>query len=298
MLIHIGYHKTGTTWLQERFFPVHPQISTPFSYQEIVENIVYPHDLNFSDAFAKSYFEPKLRQIELEGRIAVFSAERLSGNPHSGGYDSKVIADRLYAVFPNAKIWIVLRNQIDMIVSNYKQYVKEGGMGQLSYYLKMDPPERIPSFRFEHFEYADLIKYYQEKFGKDKVLVSFYEDFKISKSDFIKDLCNFIRIDYIDINTKESKDINESFSDLSTIILRPLNAFSYYPSMAQYPVMNLPGRKFLRNILKIMDRIFFKKLLKKYFRNKVVKIIGDRYIKSNNELEKAHGVKLNKSFYV
>ena len=54
-----------------------------------------------------------------EAKVPVISHERLSGYPHSGGHDSKEIAHRLAAVFPNAKVVIVIREQKSMILSNY-----------------------------------------------------------------------------------------------------------------------------------------------------------------------------------
>ena len=60
------------------------------------------------------------------------SFPRLSGHPYSGGYDSRMIADRVAEVFPEARILIVIREQRSMIVSTYKQYVNAGGEARLS----------------------------------------------------------------------------------------------------------------------------------------------------------------------
>ena len=68
-----------------------------------------------------------LQRIVDEGLSPVVSFERFSGNPFSGGYDSKEIADRLVQVFPDARVLVVVREQRSMIVSTYKQYVREGG---------------------------------------------------------------------------------------------------------------------------------------------------------------------------
>jgi len=49
--------------------------------------------------------------------VPVLSAERLSGNPDSGGYDSVHVAEYLAATFPEARVLIVIREQADMLVS-------------------------------------------------------------------------------------------------------------------------------------------------------------------------------------
>ncbi|RBW68886.1 sulfotransferase domain-containing protein [Bacillus taeanensis] len=298
MLIHIGYHKTGTTWFQKTFFKEHSQLTTPFSYEEIVEKIVYPHSLHFNGNSTKIFFEDKIQECLQKGETSVLSSERLSGNPHSGGYDSKEIADRLYEVFPKAKIWIVIRNQIDIIASNYKQYVREGGTGTVRNYLKGDPPERIPSFSLQHFEYFYLIKYYQDLFGKENVMVSLYEDFKSNPNGLIKDLCKFIGINQ-EFNYSQNKSlVNKSFSDLSIKILRPTNIFNYYPSMAQYPVINLPGRFLLRRSLRVMDKAVGKQVAKNTIKNEVREIIGNYYEESNNELSKLLNINLHEKGYM
>lgn len=58
----------------------------------------------------------------------VLSAERLSGNPHSGGYDSLQTAKRLHRLFPQAKVLVVVREQTEEILSCYNQYVRAGGV--------------------------------------------------------------------------------------------------------------------------------------------------------------------------
>ena len=68
-----------------------------------------------------------MQRLVDEGLSPVVSFERFSGNPFSGGYDSKEIADRLVRVFPDARVLVIVREQRSMIVSTYKKYVREGG---------------------------------------------------------------------------------------------------------------------------------------------------------------------------
>jgi hypothetical protein len=53
----------------------------------------------------------------------VITDERLSGNPQSGGYDSRELADKTPRTFPDSKMLIVVREQTAIIYSSYKQYV-------------------------------------------------------------------------------------------------------------------------------------------------------------------------------
>src|SRR5687767_1679237 len=232
VFVHIGYHKTGTTWFQRHFFPNHGSLSYEVPYKEVVQQLVYPNPLDFDTKVAREHFQPALRRAEKAGKTLVLSAERLSGNPHSGGYDSKEIADRIKSVFPKAKIWITLRNQLDAISSNYRQSITEGGTGSVKRYLGEDPPERIPGFSFRYFEYDRLVNHYFDLFGRENVLVTHYEDFRADGAAYTRTLCDWLGIPFSAGEFAMEKKASISISDAGNSILRVLNVFSYYPSMA------------------------------------------------------------------
>ena len=99
--------------------------------------------------------------------MPVLSHERLSGYPHSGGFDSRAIAERLATVLPGARILIVVREQRSMIHSNYHQYVRDGGACPLHRYLQPPQPSmrRMPGFAAEFFAYDRLVETYRSHFG-------------------------------------------------------------------------------------------------------------------------------------
>jgi hypothetical protein len=191
-LVHIGYHKTGTTWLQRSVFDDLPGFQRPWKQGDLIRILVRVHDLDFdADAARRELAEVRSRAARPEV-LDVVSLERLSGNPHSGGYDSRAIADRVGATFPEARVLIVIREQMRMIVSSYKQFVSVGGALSLGAYL--DPPrraERVPQFRFSQFEYDRLIAHYQTMFGADRVLVLPYERLAADPVEFVATIASF-----------------------------------------------------------------------------------------------------------
>ena len=88
----------------------------------------------WSPSKARETFETGIRDAVERGLVPVLSAERLSGNPDSGGYDSVHVAEYLAATFPEARVLIVIREQADMLVSGYERYVRNGGPGTLRQY--------------------------------------------------------------------------------------------------------------------------------------------------------------------
>ena len=108
---------------------------------------VHADPFAFDAATVRQTFWPGIEKASARGLVPVLSAERLSGNPHSGGYDSVQIAERLATAFPEGRVLIVIREQTEMLVSAYKQYVKVGGAGTLRQYAtpSSDVP-RVPLF--------------------------------------------------------------------------------------------------------------------------------------------------------
>jgi hypothetical protein len=103
-LIHIGCHKTASSWLPEHLFSGrHASFRPVAARYEGRKHLVEPESLEDSARTVGTALQPQIEAIARAGCIAVISDERLSGNPHSGGYDSREIADRLRSTSPIAR---------------------------------------------------------------------------------------------------------------------------------------------------------------------------------------------------
>lgn len=195
MLIHIGYHKTGTTWLQKKFFenPI-SDINSIAKYNDRpkwVTEFIKPFYL-YDESIVLKYFQETYQPDKLN----VFSLERLAGYPSTGGYDSLEIAQRLKSLFPNAKILIVVREQFSMIRSHYLEYLKANGTAKLE---ELFTPKRFylirnPIFQLKYFNYIELINEYDKLFTSDNVLVMPYELMKENPKLYIEYICRFCEI--------------------------------------------------------------------------------------------------------
>jgi hypothetical protein len=181
VLVHIGYHKCASSWLQAHLFGredlglgwLRKSAGSP------VRRFVDADPLDFDADALRRELGPLLELRSARGLLPVISMERLSGHPFSGGYDCKEIADRLAAVLPEARVLVVVREQRSMILSTYKQYVRAGGAARLEQFL--DPPRsksrRVPWFDPRYFEYDRLLGHYARLFGLDRVLCLPFEQF-------------------------------------------------------------------------------------------------------------------------
>jgi len=229
-LVHIGYQKTASTWLQKVLFVSRDLgFVSPFDqWEETTRALVYADALGLDVQECKALFSARLEQAKKENLIPVVTSERLSGAPQLGGHDCKEIADRLADVFPEGKVLIVIREQKSLILSCYKQYIRRGGVRSLPKYL--NPPERYwskgsPSFRLNYFEYHRLIGYYQAKFGKERVLVLPYEYFESCPQGFIDEILHFAngRDGLTKYQLPYSFKKNPSLSGVTIVLKRHLN---------------------------------------------------------------------------
>lgn len=226
-LLHVGYHKTGTTWLQTQLFASDEAgFCTNTHRRDYLYVFVYPHAFEFDPAEARARFEADWLACP-ETSVPVLSMERFSGTPHAGRYDSAEIARRLHATFPEGRVLIVVREQDDLILSGYRQYVKNSGGLSLDQYLHPPyEPSVIHRFSYEGFHFDRLVAHYDGLFGRENVLVMAYEAFREDPVAYMATIARFAGLDPdpgVLGRLRASERENPSFSALATAIKRRAN---------------------------------------------------------------------------
>jgi hypothetical protein len=193
VLVHVGVHKTGSTWLQRSFFTPRGGGFLPvLDDGQVIGLIVRPHPLEWDPEPARDAIARGIAAARARGLVPVLSQEELSGNPHGGGFASTELARRIAAIAPGARLVVVVRRQPDAIVSTYKQYVRRGGSLDPASYLEPDPTWfRIPRFRLAHWEYDRIVARYRETFGPERTLVLPYEQLAEDRDAFLAALARF-----------------------------------------------------------------------------------------------------------
>lgn len=302
VLLHVGYHKTGSRWLRFLFFS-NPQ--TGFGWTDKtgpdhpVRRLVGARPFEFDPERSRAEFGPLLQRIEDDGLSPVVSFERFSGNPFSGGYDSKEIADRLAAVFPGARVLVVVREQRSMIVSTYKQYVREGGALPVTKFML--PPTsrsmRVPWFDLRHFEYHHLLTYYRGLFGVDAVLALTYEQFVADPSSFVEEIARFagrpLSSEVLASLPFDSKT-NPGPPATSIVARRVLNGIGVRSDLNPAPPLASPafwrlGKRIDRLTLAPPQTVAREEAK---LRRTVEETVGERYVESNRRTAELTGVDL------
>jgi hypothetical protein len=200
-LFHIGYQKTGSTWLQTHYFT---RRDAGFAFTR--ERKTVPGGIDGLPPGRYIFGQPLFHYDPLAVRRAVdaffaadvaagfrpvISNEQLAGNPASGGWQAKEYAWRLSSSFPDAQIFLVVREQRTMIRSCYMQYLNAGGGMSLRDFMVAPQEKAMPLPDLYFFRYDRLLRHYRELFPRDQVLCLPYELFRDRPAEFFATLDAF-----------------------------------------------------------------------------------------------------------
>ena len=308
-LIHIGFHKTGTTWLQNKLFYSGNKYFEILSRKDkgpcTLGEKFYKDDNGFllsSFNFNEKDINKEINEIlknalPIKDKKYVLSHERLSGNPHVSGFDSKIIADRLHLIFPKGKIFLMVREQSSFIISSYFQYLFAGGTNSLKEYLNENYDGRKPGFSPNHIAYNNLINYYIKLFGKSNVLVLPFEMFRDNNTLFLKYLSEFVKKE-IKVHKDDFQAVVNKKSNLFLKYkFRKLNMFLTKSSLNNFSFLHSKFSWFISLSLVFIIKLFlpnkYEKNIKKVLLEKVKIHLEDRFEKDNKELSKIINIDLS-----
>lgn len=186
LFVHIGYHKTASTFLQRTIFPLLPLnlvLIPRVRYLAESENYEPQHFIHSLDTKYRWKGHDK-SIISQEGICG-----RADGDPL---WDPYLMARRLKQTFPTAKILIVVREQIDYVLSLYTFRVIKRGHERLSLsdYLE----RKFANQLYEKLQYDKLVRSYQDLFGADNVLILAYEQLVADHRQFVARILDFMQL--------------------------------------------------------------------------------------------------------
>ena len=254
-LVHIGYHKTATTWFQRQFYPrvanarYIPQIDVIRAFKAY--DMLAPDDAALREALGMSGELPVI--LCDETLCGSFRGTHLRSS--MGWSTSNVLATAL----PDAEIVIFVRAQQSMLAATYAEYVRGGGTRSPAalFGLETVAPSQslriasIPSPHIAHFDYDRLISRYDTLFGPDRVHVFLYEDFMRDPQAFLRRYVARLGLD-IDVDGVGLSRENMSYRRGVMGVARLLNHMGQAEGGHPVP-MNIPGmfrlsRRFLHRL--------------------------------------------------
>jgi len=253
-IIHIGVHKTASSWFQAS---VYPRVT---SHRYLADRRRVRALLQGGTAFE---FDAAAARAALgfddPGPPPLICEEDLSGTLHIGlasGYVAKATAERLFAVAPEAEIVIFVRAQPSAALSWYVQYLRQGGTGSALRYLFPDTHRHVgwsrpflaPKFDFSQIDYRGLIQTYDSLFGREHVHVYPYELLARDRAGLLARMQTDLGLE-ISGDPFSDPHVNESYARALLPIARFANHFTTREVPGKHALMHLPywfaARKFL-----------------------------------------------------
>lgn len=261
-LIHIGYMKTATTYLQNSVFS---DETTGFglpggdqSRATFCDAIILNDGFTFDADAARQRLQNLDKPVHARGLLPVWSEESLTGDPNAGRYDAFVNAERLRETLPNSKIFVTIREQKALARSHYAECLHSGGTIRTKGYFGTgsESLSMTPKLRHEYLQYDRLVQHYVNSFGAENVLVLPQELLRSSPVYYFDKLSDFLDLD--PLTNLASTEIHGSLSARGLYVGRILNHL-FTPDPLSFGG-NPWQRKVFDGILRRLDRLVPKAL--------------------------------------
>jgi hypothetical protein len=199
LFIHPGFAKTATTTLQHQVFAKHPQIelfSLPTSRPEIewaIDHLCHADSIFYDEDRVRTIFRESMENAS--SKTVVLSYE------HFVLYESKdkgMVAQRLYKLFPDARIFFTIRRQEDLVASLYltkiRKYIKGKNFLSFIKYFRIKKRALHRSI-FDDIRFFEIIEYYAKVFGRDRIKILLFEKLTRDTRQFADELSEFLQVD-------------------------------------------------------------------------------------------------------
>ena len=301
-ILHIGYPKTGTTWFQSNYYPNVLGIRY-IERPKVFASIIEPDIFSYVPADVQQKFDADNNRIVICEELLLGGIDIGYGN---GSY-IKEMALRLKGTFPNARVLILVRNQVDMIASWYYQYIRTGGTYSVNRFLYRRNMYNLfykeyDLFSFKILEYDKIIDLYASIFGAENVDVKVYEDFASNRLGFMQQFAADYGFSFQgDIEKSVCITNNQRYRKGTMRLARVLNFFSVRNHVFKRYILNIPflfvlSNRFLLavNKYKFMGRRADNRFI---LGDGNIKYIRDYYKQSNQRLASMYKLDLERYGY-
>ncbi|HEX5116910.1 MAG TPA: sulfotransferase [Pseudonocardiaceae bacterium] len=240
VILHVGIHRTGTTFLQKHYFPflegvhfVHQEVySDPpaDSTTGLLKRIVDTNPLFLDLAAEQEALERSLAPAEQS--TVVISMEQWFGSLWYGFYNNLDNSQKFKYLFPEARIILTIRRQDMLLESLYRQILRGYAYPTVDTFLnladgrflELDQGHRsFPSVSPRTLDFYPYFRNYSSLFGEENVLVLPFERMIQDPDGFFETLCGFIGTE--PYRPDMTQRVHESYSLLSSRIALALNKF-------------------------------------------------------------------------
>ncbi len=221
--LHIGFSKAASTWFQnylrkekDIFLVYKTYYFFPFT------SINYEKGIQW---YAEQLTGASGREIAIESRehiiLPYIHPELECACINLKGVE--LISGRIKENLPDIKIVVIIRNQVDTLLSRYTQYILQGGKLDASTFFEKLAFASDCWLSYVDYRYSKIINILYEVFGKGNVLVLFQEELKSNRELFFDDLSRFFKRDFSPSSREAGNSANAAPSYWGGQLIRSLN---------------------------------------------------------------------------
>lgn len=272
LVIHVGFRKTATTWMQDILFPkldLNYIGKTSSLYPKWLINWHYADDFYFDQK--KEEIHDKLISVLKKDRCNLLSSEAFTNTAsiYSQAY-------RIKSIYPDSRILVTLRDPVEMVFSHYRDDINEGDCHvniedwidwkRTPYVLNKRKAIYLPDFFFN-----ESINLYEKIFGQENVCILKIEDMHRKRDIFFSNLFNFLGIydeipgvdllkERVNVSIKNKEDLEKikifNFKQYAKKYFAGITISTLYPQISN------------NSNEKISDKKELQKKLAKYYKGK------------------------------
>ncbi len=212
--IHVGYSKAMSTTLQH-WFHEHPSV-----FCRVKTNFfpIYFRDYAKGADYYASFFErARAGQMCVESDehlIVPYADNEWSVNVPNLNAIEKTMS-RIAQTLPGVRVVVVIRNQLDMVISKYIQFIRQGGKVSFDSFAGWMFFDGDSEARMNGFRYDQVIELLWQVFDRQNVFVVVLEEFKKKAPDVLADLNSFLGFPPDSVGkglcTQKKKNVSPSF---------------------------------------------------------------------------------------
>ena len=297
-IFHIGMPKTATSYLQKNFYP---NLNLHYLGKHYDSK---SRDREFAKIFAELFaMQPFGDREKIYNRIKemmpnsgkiLYSNELMSGTSRINFLNAYQISLHLKECFNNPKIIFVIRRQDSFIESIYRQAIRGGYSGSIKSFINYkrgkyhrSSPGKGGWMDIYSLDYLSWIEHYRNLFGEENILILPYERLKAEKEAFLKDITDFIGVEYIE--PKKSEQTNKADSYLLLNMMRLANL-----CLSKRIQNRVNDILFIDKFFSLLNYLpFEKRFLSKDMAKEIISFHSD----SNQELSKRYNLSLQRYGY-
>lgn len=221
--IHIGFSKCASTFLQA-YFDQHPQI-----YLVNQSHYLAPFALSSfpdgNDSYKKLFDGAGSGQVALESdeHIVLPLFHPVLGSAATTLESVVEVAARISSIRPGARIIVVIRNQVGMLISRYSEYILCGGIRSFAEFVGEFLCCSSDGINYYQNYYSRILDILVAEFGAKNVLMLLQEELAQDEDSTISALSEFLDVEFLRPEERGMVSRRVGLSDLGIKVVRCLN---------------------------------------------------------------------------